>query len=82
MKTQYDDIQMTGTEKSIIDKIATALLSNSDASRSDAARIVREHGLAAYVGGHHVAIHRESPEWGSIVPGRLALVTSDTPDWN
>lgn len=49
-------------------------------TRAAAAELVRQHGYAAYVGGRHVAIHRAT-RTGSIKPGRLALITSDAPDF-
>lgn len=45
-------------------------------TREDAARIIRDCGFASHVGGHHVGI---------LLPGshhRIAIVTSNTPDFN
>lgn len=79
MRTEYEAVPMTVQEHRRIDKLATELLSET-LDRAGAAAIIRTHGFAAYVGGHHVAIHRKVR--GDEIHGdRLAIVTDDSLDW-
>ena len=50
-------------------------------TRSEAAEIVTQFGLGAYIGGKHVAIHRKLSPFGEVVGPRLAIITHDAPDW-
>jgi len=79
VNTQFETVLIYRDERQAIDRAATVLLTNSDATRAEAAAIIRAHGLIAFVGGHHVAIHAQRP--GPVTSSRLALVTSDTEDW-
>ena len=83
MKTEYEITPMSKKDRDLIDTVATRLLEIEDENntRLQVADIVRAHGLAAYIGGRHVAIHRRSRN-GGIIPGRLAMVTHSSPDFN
>lgn len=57
-----------------------AILQYGPTTREVAAQIVRGHGFEAYVGGHHVAVMTPSFRPGQFI--RLALITSNAPDFN
>lgn len=80
MNTQFEDVPMAREHRQIVDRIATELLTKEPETRQEAAAIINAHGMAAYVGGHHVAIHHKDST-GAIRGARLALVTHDAPDW-
>lgn len=77
---EYEVAPMNRHTKLAIDRLAVQLASENPVTREDAAKIVMCHGFAAYCGGRHVAIHAAT-ESGEIIPGRLAMVTGDSPDF-
>jgi hypothetical protein len=82
IETQFEpDTEMSHHERVAIDLIATKLLSQAPVPRAHAAAVVRYHGFGAYIGGHHVAIHRFTPD--GKLGARLALIIDTAmPDWN
>jgi hypothetical protein len=63
--------------------VSLAYLRGQRLTRKDAAVAARSYGLAAHVGGCHVAIHVATAE-GLIDPAcpqRFAIITGTGPDW-
>lgn len=61
--------------------LALALACNKALDRATVAALVRQNYLAAYIGGHHVAVHAAGPG-GDITGERLAIITGTGPDWD
>ena len=64
--------------------LAALLYRHPETTRAEAAEFVRMLGLAAYVGGHHVAVHVAAANGVSVdpaLPQRFALITGQGPDW-
>lgn len=49
-------------------------------TRQNAANVAWRAGLAYFIGGHHVAVHRKNRD-GSAGNFRLALITGTGEDW-
>ena len=83
MNTQIEQTPIAPHHRKAVDTLATALLNIEDetTSRASVAEIVRQHGFAAYVGGHHVAVHRKHTT-GLCAGPRIAMITHTSPDFN
>jgi hypothetical protein len=77
MKTEYEQ-DCPQHLKSEIDRLATELLSGEPDTRASAAQCVSRHGFTPYIGGHHVAVHKQV---GDTLGPRLAIITHDAEDW-